>query len=82
VVGRKIMDKFDNGELYQQLMDEILSISNVAYLTQTMEPHLKERLKKSSKKAMFMLNDDEDHPDFEKQVNGMEYLAEADKERT
>jgi hypothetical protein len=58
VVGRKIMDKFDNGELYQQLMDEILSISNVAYLTQTMEPHLKERLKKSSKNAIFMLSEE------------------------
>ena len=58
MVGRKIMDKFDNGELYQQLMDEILSISNVAYLTQTMEPHLKERLKKSSKNAIFMLSEE------------------------
>ena len=49
----KQVNHFDNGELYQQLMDEIITINNVAITTAGMLPdHLQTRLEKSSRSAL------------------------------
>lgn len=50
--------EFDNGELYSQLMEEINSIANVAFLTKgKIDPHIHDRLERSVKKAEGILRD-------------------------
>jgi len=53
MVGRKVENHFDNGELYDQLMNEIITINNVAISSAGMLPdHLQTRLEKSSRSAL------------------------------